>query len=125
MALKIYCLPTEVPAPQVDYMNYDREKETAAEDAHRAALKAHYEAMGYTGKHTGMVYREGVADGYAQYMIFEAPTGSRLREKFFLIHLPYVDGYQSRNIRFLTKAEILKRIKAEAAFQALFDRKGK
>jgi hypothetical protein len=123
MGVKVYRLPDEVPAPQPDYMNYNQEKEAAAEAAHQKALKAYYEARGYTGNNTGKIYQVGVADGYAQYMIFEAPRGSNLREKFFLIHLPYGDAYQSRDVGFLTKTEILKRIKSNEEFMKLFDRK--
>jgi hypothetical protein len=123
MAVKIYRLPDEVPAPKVDYMNYNREKEMAAEAAHKAALKKFYGDQGYTGPNSGKVYSEGVADGSADYMVFEAPRGSNLREKFFLIHLPYGDAYHSQNVRFLTKTEIIKRLNAAENFRKLFGSK--
>lgn len=121
--MKIYSLPKEVPAPKVDYMNYDSAKEEAAETAHLAALKKHFEAQGYTGKNTGRVYREGVADGQAQYMLVEAPRGSNLKEKFFLIHLPYVDGYHSRTVGYMNKTAILDMLKHQDKLAALFGRK--
>ncbi len=123
MGVKVYKLPTEVPAPEVDYMNYDREKEDAAETAHKAALKKFYYDQGFTGKNTGRIYSEGVADGAALYMLFEAGRGSNFKEKFFLIHLPYGDGYQSRNISFLTKGEIIRRLDASDSFNKLFSNK--
>ena len=119
MGVKVYKCPDEVPAPEPDFMNYDHTKAQAAEEAHQKALKAHYEAMGYTGKHTGKIYSEGVADGAAQYMIFEAPRGSKLREKFFLIHLPYGDAYQSRTVQYMNKTGIIKLVESAERFAAI------
>jgi hypothetical protein len=74
---------------------------------------------GYTGKHTGGIYRTGVADGCAQYMIGDKGRGG------VLIHLPYGDAYQSRDVQFLPKAEILKRIEGEKAIAELFAERAK
>lgn len=116
MAIKIYSLPDQVPAPQTDYANYDHAKVDADEAAHMAKLKAFLIESGYTGKHTGEIYRDGVADGYALYMVADG-------KPFGLVHLPYGDGYQSRDARFLTKTEVLRRIEAEKKFRALFRKK--
>jgi hypothetical protein len=107
--MKIYSCPKEVPAPEPDYGNYDHAKERQAEEAHQANLKAWLQKRGYTGKYTGEIYREGVADGYALYMVGHGRS-------FCLIHLPYGDAYQSRNVQFLPKKEITRRIDAEKAF---------
>ena len=116
--MKVYALPSEVPAPKPNYSNYDYAKELAAEEAHRAAVKKHFEDMGYTGKNTGRVYREGVADGYAQYMLVEAPRGTNAKVKFFLVHLPYVDGYHSRTVQYMTKKGLLELMDSQDRFQA-------
>lgn len=115
--MKVYALPENLPAPQPDYRNYDATKEQAAEAKHCAEVKAWLISQGYKGKHTGRIVRFGVADGYAQYMIADGP-------KSFLIHLPYVDGYQYRDVAFLPKKEIIRRADADDAFQAMFSKKG-
>lgn len=115
--MKVYALPESLPAPQIDYMNYNAEKAQAQEAAHTASVKAWLIAQGYKGKHTGRVVRFGVADGYALYMIADGP-------KSFLIHLPYVDGYQYRDVAFLPKKEIIRRADADDAFHVLFTKKG-
>lgn len=113
--MKIYSCPKEVPAPQPDYSHYDAEKEDKAEADHCAALKAWLIKNGHTGQYTGEIYREGVADGYAQYMVGDGKYG------FFLIHLPYGDAYNSRDVQFLPKREIIRRLNAEKKFQAAID----
>ena len=111
--MKIYNCPKEVPAPTPDYDNYDHAKEIAAEEKHKADLKAWLIKSGYTGKYTGEIYSEGVADGYALYMVADGRT-------FCLIHLPYGDAYQSRDIGFIPKREIIRRIEGEKRLTALF-----
>lgn len=111
--MKIYALPTEVPAPEPDYSNYDYEKEVAQEDAHLEALKKHFIAQGYRGKNTGEVISFPVADGCAQYMLVEGP-------KSFLIHLPYGDAWQFREAEYLPKKEILRRIESGKKLAKLF-----
>lgn len=111
--MKIYSCPDQVPAPKPDYSHYDHAKEQAAEEAHMADLKRWLILAGYTGKHTGKIYRDGVADGYALYMLADG-------SKACLIHLPYGDGYQSRDAQFLPKAEIVRRIEADARLSAMF-----
>jgi hypothetical protein len=118
--MKVYSLSAEVPAPEVDYMNYDHAKATAAEEAHQKAVKKYLTDLGYTGKNTGRIYREGVADGYAQYMVAEAPRGSNAKVKFFLVHLPYGDAWQSRTVGYMTKKGILDLIEASDRLDALF-----
>jgi hypothetical protein len=114
--MKIFTLPKDVPAPKPDYSNYNHEKEQAAEEKHMADLKAWLIKAGYTGKYTGEIYSEGVADGSALYMVADGP-------KSCLIHLPYGDAYQSRDVGFLPKKEIIRRIEADKKFNAWFAKK--
>ena len=100
--MKVYSCPKSCPAPELDFGNYDHAKQTAAEEEHQRDLVKWLVAHGYTGKHTGLIYTEGVADGCAEYMLADG-------SKSFLIHLPYGDGYQSRNVEFIPKREIIKR----------------
>ena len=111
--MKIFSLPETLPAPTPDYRNYDPKAEQARENAHRAALKAHLIALGYTGKHTGAIYSQQIADGYALYMLADGRGGG-------LIHLPYGDGYQCPNVQHLPKRVILERIAADARMAAHF-----
>lgn len=113
--MKVYGSP--VVPPKVDYLNYDRDKETKRENEHREAVKKWLLDNGYKGKRTGETVRFGVADGYAEYMLGEG-------RKSVLIHLPYGDGYHYRDVRFLPKAEIIRRIEADKNLTALF-KKGK
>lgn len=114
--MKVYACPDEVPFTEPDYRNYDRDKEAANEAAHRAALKTWLKEAGYTGKHTGETVRFQVADGYAEYMLGDG-------KKSVLIHLPYCDAYDYRDVGFLPKAEILRRIEADKKFAAIFAKK--
>ncbi len=114
--MKVYSLPKEVPAPQPDYSHYDHAKEMKAEQDHKAALKAYLIRMGYTGKYTGEIYQEQIADGYALYMVADGPKAG-------LIHLPYGDAYQSRDVQFVPKKEVFRRIEAHKKFNALFANK--
>jgi len=114
--MKVYALPDAVPLPKFDYMNYDHKKVAQQEADHTAALKAWLIAQGYRGKHTGRIYREGVADGYALYMVADGP-------KSCLIHLPYCDGYQSRNVQYIPKKDVIARIDAEEKFLKMFGNK--
>lgn len=116
----VYSCPKECPAPEPDYSdNYDSKKEQEREDQHREKLKAHLNKMGYTGKHTGKIIRFGVADGHAEYMLADGPTAA----KSFLVHLPYGDAWEYRDVRFIPKKEILKRISADEKLAKLFQAK--
>ena len=101
--MKVFALPAEVPAPQVDYLNFDLNRVTNDERRHRLALQAHLINLGYTGKNTGKTVNFPVADGYAQYMIMEHG------KTFALIHLPYGDAYQFQYANRLTKQDVLAR----------------
>ena len=113
--MKVYALPEELPAPTVDYTNFDLKAANAAETDHTEKLKAFLVANGYPGENTGLIYSTGIADGFANYMIADKPRGG------ILIHLPYGDGWQSRDVEFLPKAEIIKRAKKQANRPKLCD----
>lgn len=115
--MKVYSCPAQVPPPKPDYSKYDHVKEDAAEQAHMNKLKAWLKVMGYTGKYTGEIYSVGVADGHANYMIADGST------KSILIHLPYGDAYQSRDVEFIPKKEIIRRVEGKKSFRALWAKK--
>ena len=112
--MDIYTLPPEVPAPVVDYSNYDSEKAQREEEVHKLKLKQFLINAGYNKPLTGEILREPMADGYALYMVMDAGR------KWGLVHLPYGDAYDSPNVQFLPKAEVKRRIQANKNLQAMF-----
>lgn len=111
--MKIYSCPEELPAPEIDYANYDHKKVQEQEDAHRERLKNWMIQNGYTGARTGQILRVGIGDGYAQYMLAEG-------SKSFLMHLPYGDAYHSPDVQYLPKKEVLRRIEADKSLASIF-----
>jgi len=112
--MKVYGILEEVPFAAPDYANYDRDKEEARETAHMEAVKEWLLANGYDGEHTGKTLGFGVGDGYARYMFADKGRQS------FLVHLPYGDAYQYRDVEFLPRKEILSRIEQEEKRAAFF-----
>ncbi len=102
--MKVYDCPKHLPAPQPDWENPNWNALNREEIKHTEDLKQWLKANGYPGKNTGETIHFGVADGHAVYMMAEG-------KKSCLIHLPYGDGYSYRDVTFLPKAEILRRIK--------------
>lgn len=111
--MKIYTCPKEVPAPHFSVENWQE-----AEEKHSADLKNWLLTHGYPGARTGEIYRTPVADGYALYMVGDAGRG-----KAILIHLPYGDAYDSRDVAYIPQKEIFARIDAEKAFRAKWSKK--
>lgn len=114
--MKVYACPTEVPAPVLNITNFDYAKHEAAEKAHMLKLIEHLKKMGYTGKRTGGILRMPFADGCATYMMAEGRTS-------ILIHLPYGDGWNSPDVEFLPKREVIKRMDREASIAQLFSKR--
>lgn len=100
----IFSLPDELPAPEVDYKNYDHDAVVAAEEEHKIQLKRWLLKNGYVSSLTGKILREPYADGYALYMVADSYFS------WGLVHLPYGDGWHSPNVEFLPKAEVIKRV---------------
>jgi hypothetical protein len=101
--MKVYGTPEHIKLTP-DYSNYNRVEEQRKEDEYKAAIKQWLVSEGYTGPHTGEIIRFGVADGYAQYMFADGGRRS------FLVHLDIGDAYQYRDVEYIPKAEILRRI---------------
>ncbi len=105
--MKVANLPQELPAPVPDYSNFDYKKEQLREEEHQKALAIHIRKMGYTGKNTGRIARFPMADGYALYMFADAGA------KSVLVHLPYGDGYDYPDVRYIPKTEVLRRMNSK------------
>lgn len=113
--MKVYGVPEEIPFAKPDYANYDRDREEKREAEHMDAIRGWLAENGFDGEHSGKTLGFGVGDGYARYMLADKGRQS------FLIHLPYGDAYQYRDVEFLPKKEIINRIELEerrAAFVA-------
>lgn len=65
------------------------------------------------GEYVGEVIREGVADGYAQYMVYSL-------KPLALIHLPLGDGYQFQWAHRWTASDIKMMIEREKKLEGLF-----
>lgn len=114
--MQVFDLPDEVPFAEPDYAHYDFDKEQARQQQHIEQLRKWLKDSGYNGPDSGKIVSFPVGDGYAQYMLADAPRGM----KSGLIHLPYGDAYQYRDVGFLPKAEILRRIAETAKINAIF-----
>jgi hypothetical protein len=116
---KIYAPPKKVgPAPELrDFMingRFDSEKMDEAEEKWINELKL-WCAIHSSGKYVGEVIRQGVADGYAQYMVYSL-------RPLELIHLPLGDGYQFQWAHRWTAADVKSMIDREKKMQSLFKR---
>ena len=111
--MKVYGCPDECAWSDPDYANYDFDKERKREEEHAAKLKAWLIEQGYSGQYTGEIFQEPHADGYAQYMMGDKAG------KSILIHLPYGDGWDSRNVEFLPRAEVIRRIEVRKKWPKL------
>lgn len=112
--MKVYALPESLPVPAFDFNDIGGWQKR--EEAHRESVRQWLKANGYTGKNSGRILRLPFADGYAEYMMAEGSQS-------FLFHLPYGDGYDSREVNFLPKKEVLARIEQQEKLDALFKRK--
>lgn len=114
--MKVYGHIEGLEYPEPDYTHYDSDKELARQEAHIAKMKAELLKMGYTGKHTGKIFCEPMGDGYAQYMLADG-------RQSFLVHLPFGDSYHSRNVEYLPKKEVIKRIEASEQLASIFSKR--
>jgi hypothetical protein len=121
--MKVYACPKEIPAPEIDFKNFDLKKMQADEAAHMAKLKAYLIKMGYSGEHTGKELAIPHADGHARYMFADVPKGSKRGTVSVLIHLPYGDAWESPHASYMPKTEALRQIEQRARLAEMFAKK--
>lgn len=107
--MKCYSVPEGVPAYEFSLTDWQKTDKDYIE-----AVAAKLREMGYTGEHTGKLYREPVADGNAVYMVMHGRT-------LALVHLPIGDAWQipEAHMRGLRKADILRQINRKPLFGSL------
>lgn len=82
---KAYSPPKNIPVPLWDF-NCSVEENFEKEQSFIKVLKDYCHDKGSKSKYTGKILRWGVADGYAQYMVFSL-------KPLVLIHLPIGDAW--------------------------------
>lgn len=89
MPVKVSRAPRDIPAPVIDYANYNAEKHQAAEAEFIAKLREYCRSAHADPEEAiGEVIRTPRCDGYAEYMVFSlAPCQ--------LIHLPLGDAWHA------------------------------
>lgn len=115
---KIYATPEHIKEPEIDYSApYDYEKETAREEKFLAELKEWVVENGQ-GPLRGELVREGVADGYALYMVYS-------HKPFSMIHIRLGDGYSAGPVweRGVRISDVKARIKFDKDMAALMKKK--
>lgn len=118
--MKVCACPAEVPAPESDYSDgYPFKKMEAAQTEHKEQLKKHLIKLGYDGPLTGEIFMTPHADGNAIYMFADGGKNS------CLIHLPYGDGWNAPDVKFLPKKEVIKRMESRKKFHELWNKKPK
>ena len=105
----IFNLPPDVPAPKVDYKNYNHELEKTREADFLVKLRAWLKER-FTGDLVGEEVSTPRGDGYARYVIMR-------HKPFALIHLPLGDAWSAdavweRGIRLKDAREMIERNKA-------------
>lgn len=114
--MNMYEMPSQIPAPVVDYSNFNLQKMQEDEAKHQEALKQYLIELGYNKPLTGEILKEPIADGYALYMVVDAGR------EWGLMHLPYGDAYHSQNVEFLPKTEVKRRIQAQKNMKKMFSK---
>jgi len=113
---KIYSIPQEFEATMPTWsIANDRDENIRREEEWLEKLSQWCKTHG-SGKYGGQIVRDGVADGYAQYMVFSL-------RPLQLIHIPLGDAWQSRWAHRWTAADIKQMVERERALAELFSRK--
>ena len=85
-------------------------------ESNRAENEAMALASGYTGQYTGKLVRDPFADGYATYMVIDSG------KSIMLMHMDWVDGYESRWASRWLKKDVIQMIERQDAMAKLFSR---
>lgn len=108
---KVFLLPSGFEAPVFDWQDVDKYNKECAD--HTAKLKEWCINRNRGQKNVGEVIRFQVADGYAEYMVAAIKPVQ-------LLHLPYMDGYQSETAPLMTAKAIQTKVDQEKAMAKLF-----
>ncbi|CAH6992030.1 conserved hypothetical protein [Vibrio chagasii] len=110
---KIYSHPRHIEFPKPDYRNYNRAEEDKKLAKFLEELRNFCKTERPKCPDAGKIIRFQVADGYAQYMIYDYRT---------IIHIPEGDAYSipCAHARGLLKADLVSLVKSEEAKAKLF-----
>jgi hypothetical protein len=111
---KVFLLPDGFEAPEFDWQNIEKYQKDCAE--HTAKLKEWCLNRNPSQKNVGEVIKFQVADGYAEYMVAAIKPVQ-------LLHLPYMDAYQSETAPLMTAKAIQDKIDQARAMEKLFNKK--
>jgi hypothetical protein len=112
--MKVYDGPDHITLNYNYGAKFDLAAESAKERKYAEDMKAWLVEKGYNGKQTGGVVSFGVADGHASYMYGDAGA------KSVLIHLKIGDAWNFREVSFLPRKEILRRLETFESFLETF-----
>ena len=113
---QIYDVPDEVNVPKIKFGNFNLKEYQEEVEKFYKDLKQHLLNLGWVGEHVGEVIRFPVADGYAEYMVFDL-------NPVRLVHIPLGDAWHFEYVHLLTKTEVLKKIQQQKALAELFGKK--
>lgn len=108
---KVFLLPEGFDAPDFNWEDIEQYQKDCTDLTNR--LKKWCIERNPNQKNVGEVIRFQVADGYAEYMV--AAT-----QPVELIHLPFLDAYQSETAELMTAKAIQQKIDQTIAMEKLF-----
>lgn len=108
----VYKLPKDIPAPVVNYRNYNSAEVENAEKSFLDALTSWCQKRRPGNDVIGAVIQFPHADGYAQYMVADVETAE-------IIHLPLGDCWRipDTHARGLTGEDLTRIVKADRRFR--------
>lgn len=112
---KVFLLPDGFEAPEFDWQNIEKYQKDCAE--HTAKLKEWCLNRNSEQECVGEVIRFPVADGYAEYMVAAIKPVQ-------LLHLPYMDAYQSETAPLMTATAIKEKVRQTKALEKWIPSRG-
>lgn len=106
---KIYSIPEELEATMPTWSIKDDHREHMRREEKWLEELRQWCMVHGSGKYAGQIVRDGVADGYAQYVVFSL-------RPLQLIHIPLGDAWQSRWAHRWTAADIKQMVERAKLF---------
>ena len=113
--LKVFTLPDGFEAPVFNWEDIEKYQKDCSE--HTKRIKQWCLERNPEQECVGEVIRFPVADGYAEYIVAAIKPVQ-------LIHLPYMDAYQSETAYLMTATAIKEKVKQNKALEKLIPARG-